>query len=225
MTIEVVSVHFPKAGGNSLYQSCVAAYGSDAVYQDYADAPADPCCQYSLDPDACRRKAREFVFAPGVRVVHGHFHPSKYEFITGAKWITFLRHPVDNLISIYYYWKTLETGNCILDYFRNYQLALPDLARLPLIRYLLSRTFFGGVDMNTFDFIGFMENYTEDMRKLSHLLSIPLVESRENINKYPGYQDEVSAVKADKQLMSTLHDYLIEDIKFYERLKTSRGAT
>jgi hypothetical protein len=222
MEVEIISVHFPKAGGSSLRQSFVAAYGKDAVHFDYTDDPADPCSCYSLDPDGCRRKAREVGCAPGVKVVHGHFHPSKYELMSNAKKITFLRHPVDNLISIYYFWKTLKEGHCLLNYARNSQLGLLDVARLPAIRYLLSRTYFGGVDMDTFDFIGFMESYAEDLRMLSGLLSIPIVESKENFNRYPGYQDKVGAIRSDNRLMSTLHDCLIEDIRFYERIKMRR---
>jgi hypothetical protein len=48
------------------------------------------------------------------------------------------------------------------------------LARLPSHRYLLSRTFFGRVDMDTFDFIGAMESYEQGSRALSRLLSLPL---------------------------------------------------
>src|SRR5262249_37714095 len=105
MHVEVISVHFPKAAGSSLHQSFIAAYGNDAVYIDNIDDPADPCSLYNLDPDACGCKAQKNSSILGARVIHGHFHPSKYEFVKHAKRITFLRHPVDNLISIYYYWK------------------------------------------------------------------------------------------------------------------------
>lgn len=225
MNVEVISVHFPKAGGTSLLQSLITAYGKETVCLDYLDDPADPCSHYSLDPEGCHRKARGVGCAPGVKVIHGHFHPSKYDFITRAKRITFLRHPIDTLISIYYFWKTLDKGHVLhglFHYFRDNQLTLLDFARLPTFRYLLSRTYFGGVDMNRFDFIGFMESYAEDMGALSRALSIPVVESRENVNRYPGYQDAVSSIQADKQLMSALHDYLIEDIRFYERVKMRR---
>jgi hypothetical protein len=222
MSVEIISVHFPKGGGSSVFQSLVTAYGKDAVCCDYIDDPADPCSHYSLDPEGCRRKARDAGCAPGVKVIHGHFHPSKYDFIAHAKRITFLRHPVDNLISIYFYWKTCEKGNCLFNHFRDNQLTLLDLPRLPAIRYLLSRTFFGDVDMNRFDFIGFMESYSADIRALSRLLSLPVFESNENFNRYSNYQEEREAIKSDNRLMSMLHDDLAEDIKFYERIKASR---
>jgi hypothetical protein len=85
MNVEVVSVHFPKAGGSSLRRSLVMAYGDDAVFFDYADDPADPCSRYSLDPDGCRTATKDRGFDSRVRVVHGHFSPSKYDFLQKAK--------------------------------------------------------------------------------------------------------------------------------------------
>src|SRR6266404_2007343 len=224
MNVEVISVHFPKSAGSSIRRSFAAAYGNDTVYLDYADDPVDPCSHYNVDPDSCRRKALETCSARGARVVHGHFHPSKYQLIDNAKRITFLRHPIDNLISIYYFWQTCETGHCLFNYFRDNKLALLGLAHLPAIRYLLSRTYFGGVDMKIFDFIGLMETYSSDLQMLSALLSIPIVESKENVNEYPGYDEEVSAIKADKPLMTALHNCLSEDLQFYERIRMSRAV-
>jgi hypothetical protein len=76
--------------------------------------------------------------------------------------------------------------------------------------------------MNTFDFIGFMESYAEDIRVLSRLLSIPIVEFRKNFNTSPNYQDNAGAIRADRRLMAVLEDYLAEDIRFYETLKMAR---
>jgi hypothetical protein len=219
MTIELISVHFPKAAGSSVRQSLTTAYGNDAVFLDYTDDPADPGSCYSLDPDGCRRVTRQRGFASGVRVVHGHFHPSKYQFINDAKRVTFLRHPVDNLISIYYFWKTCNEGHCLYNYFRDNQLSLLELAGIPAIRYLFTKTYFGGVDMNIFDFIGFMKNYTEDLQTLSRLLCVPLIETKENVNKHLDYEEAVGAIKADTRLMAKLHDCLLEDVKFYEELR------
>lgn len=224
METRIISVHFPKAGGSSLRQSLVASYGADAVLCDYKDDPKDPCSQYSLDPVGCRRKARERGLPTGIKVVHGHFHPSKYDFVDDAKRITFVRHPVDNVISIYYYWQTLDTAHCLFNYFRDSRLTLLDLAFLPAIRYLFSRTYFGGVDLTRFDFIGFMDSYAEDLKKLGQLLSVPFSEFKENITTCPGYRDKVNAVKADKRLMAALSDCLSDDIKLYEEVKRSRSG-
>ncbi|HXF76892.1 MAG TPA: sulfotransferase family 2 domain-containing protein [Methylomirabilota bacterium] len=224
MKIEVVSVHFPKAAGSSLRRSFVTAYGEDAVFFDYADDPADPCSRWSLDPDGCRRAAERARFSSSTRVVHGHFHPLKYQFVKAAKRITFLRHPVDNLISIYCFWKTCSEGHCLFNYFRDNQLSLLDLARIPAIRHLFTKTYFSRVDMNVFDFIGFMENYAQDLQTLSNLLGVPLRETQENVNKHPNYEEIKGTIKADAALMAKLQDCLLEDVRFYEKLRSLRSA-
>ncbi len=85
-----------------------------------------------------------------------------------------------------------------------------------------TRSFFGGVDMEVFDFIGLHENYSEDMRTLASLLEIPISELRENTNTYPNYRDEVEAVKTDTKLMNKLNNLLVDDIRFYDRIVRRR---
>lgn len=85
MSVEIISVHFPKAGGSSTKKSLIAAYGQEGVYFDYEDDPKDPVCQFYLDPAGCRIKANKIVDKPMIRVIHGHFNPSKYDLIKNAK--------------------------------------------------------------------------------------------------------------------------------------------
>lgn len=221
------------------------AFGGDAVYCDYNDPPVNPCCQYHIDPEGCRIRAQQISDSPKIRVIHGHFHPSKYERLENAFRMTFLRHPVENLISIYFFWKTLEPRPSIfyrlmprrwrgvkqreakithgvLEYFHKNQLTILETARLPMLRYLMSQTYFGGVDLPSFDFIGFAESYTRDLQMLSEMLSIPLDEARRNVNLYPNYVQERESLKADRQLMNQLHELLQDDIRLYEHLWNQR---
>jgi hypothetical protein len=224
MAVELISVHFPKAAGTSFLHSLVRAYGQDAVFLDYEDDPANPCSTYSLDPDGCRNTAREASHAPDVKVIHGHFHPSKYDFANGVSRITFLRHPVDTLISIYYYWKTCEDGHCLFNYAREHRLTLYEAARLPALKYLLSRTYFGNYDMDRFDFIGFIETYSDDLRGLARALSVSFVETKENQNVYPGYRDEIAEIRTNRSLLSDLEHVLIDDIRFYDSVRNRRAT-
>ena len=94
------------------------------------------------------------VFEDRIRVIHGHLPVAKYAHLARARRITFLRHPVSNLISIYHFWKQIITdSHCLFNYFRANNLGVLELARLPHLRYLLSRTYFGDVDVRSFDFI------------------------------------------------------------------------
>jgi hypothetical protein len=221
MSANVISVHFPKGAGSALAQSFIAAFGQDAVHLDYSDDPVDPCSNFNIDPDASFEQARLVSTNPNIRVVHGHFNPEKYHLVDGAKRITFLRHPVDNLISIYFFWKNCtDRGHALFEYARTRNLSLLEVARLPAIRYLFSRTYFGGVDLRTFDFVGFFDTYSADVKVLSDILNVSLPEVRTNTNRYPNYADEVAAILSDKRTMALLNDYLREDIRFYEWVRS-----
>lgn len=224
MDAKIISVHFPKAGGTSLKKSLINAFGPEHVYLDYKDDPKDPICQYNLDPERACQRAAILAAQPEIQVIHGHFHPGKYGLVKGARWITFLRHPLDNLFSIYFYWKTIPgLAHALYNYFKFQNLTLLDMSRLPVIRYLMSRTYFGGVDMDSFEFIGFQENYLADLRSLALRLSIPFDENHENLNVYSNYSAEVQAIRSDQRMLEQLSENLAADIDFYERVKKSRA--
>jgi hypothetical protein len=102
MALKLISVHFPKVGGSSLRSALEATSGEPAVPNDDSDDPADPCRRFNLDPHGCIEAARATGPPDHVEVLHGHFHISKFLHYTDAMKIAFLRHPVENLISIYY---------------------------------------------------------------------------------------------------------------------------
>lgn len=217
MAIEVISVHVPKAAGNSFRDALTTTFGEAAVHLDYVDDPVDPCCQFRLDPEGCRRSARDKGFAPDVKVIHGHFHPSKYDHLKDAKRITFLRPPVENLISIYYFWKAFAgESHCLFRYVRDNGLSLLDLARIPALRNLYSKTYFDGVPLDRFDYIGSTESYPESLRAISQLLGVELKETRSNVNTFPNYQEEAGNLRADEAVLRTLRHHLREDLRFYE---------
>jgi hypothetical protein len=163
------------------------------------------------------------VYDDKIRVIHGHYHISKYAHLQSAKRITFLRHPLTNLLSIYFFWKTLSEGHALFQYCRANDLGILEFARLPRLRYLLSRTYFGNVDLKTFDFVGTTENYPADIQKLAHVLGLPLTESTVNVTAHPDYPGGSQKILSDAPLVAQLREILAEDIQFYEQAVHSLG--
>ena len=97
--------------------------------------------------------------------VHGHFPIQKYDLVSPAVRVVMLREPVENLISIYYYWKSLfdspAEGHGIYAFVKKQRLSLLEMAQIPVLRRLMSVTFFGDFDMRRFDVIGAHEHRSE----------------------------------------------------------------
>ena len=200
----VVSVHFPKAAGSSLKFQFQKLLG-DQVLLDYSSDPL---------VDLNRQRAE---FPPEKTLVHGHFHPARYASAQAYR-LTFLRHPVDNLISIYFYWKSLaEPGHALHAQFLHERPSVLEFTSYPGIGTLMSETYFGHFDMRQFDFIGFYETRSADLQRLADDLGVPL--QPEVYMNETSEMAERRELEADISLRRRLTDLLAADVAFYDRLR------
>ncbi len=169
------------------------------------------------------RDAVEPGLPEGIDLVHGHFRPGRYEAVQPAFRFTFLREPVDLLLSFYFFWRTLPyEGQALHRRFLDEQPTLEAFATWDPIRRLSSDTFFGGYDMGRFDFIGFHETRAEDMLRLNVLAGLELEpERRDNVTQ--AGNEERAAVRADARRMAALADLLIDDVRFYDAQRARRA--
>jgi hypothetical protein len=212
----VISVHFPKSAGTSLVRSAQAALGEARVLLDYGDNPANPGSRYRVDPvgfeRARPRSTGDYAF------IHGHFHPEKYALIEpcARMLVTILREPVDNLLSIYRFWRQAPAGDTLHDYFLKQNLSPLELARLPLINRLMSETYFGSWDMTSFDFVGDYADYGGAVCQIAELLGVPLSECAENVSPKEDFAPEIR---------SELANLLAPEIAFYHQWRGYRRNT
>ncbi len=212
----IISLHVPKAAGTSLLTLLRRKFGEEGVLQDYADDPANPASGYFLDPQSWLEQ-RPTSLPAGCRAVHGHFHASKYDRLAGAFRFTFLRHPVENMLSIFSYWRRIPPQPSPLhQYFLREDLDILGLARLPLLRYLYTRTYFGGWDMGRMDHVGRHETRAEGLRRLGETLGVELDASLHLNSTHADGNAERESLRADAQLMARLTDLLADDLHFYE---------
>ena len=209
----LISVHVAKAGGSATGRVLRDSYG-EAFQGDYTDNPANPSSQRVLDP--LRYFNRRELLPAGIRCVHGHFHPGKFQIDPTVILFTLIRHPVDNIISIYFFWKNMKRQNDILhDYFLDQNLTIADTARLPILRWLLSKTYFEGFDMGRFNIIARHDDRDQALTELSSLIGITLgVSIRENIT---AFNPERYETETNTKLRMMLEDILSDDIRFYEK--------
>jgi hypothetical protein len=210
---QLISVHVAKAGGSSLLKIFESRFG-DRLLKDYAENPADPLSPRNLDPE--RYFARQTRIAETIACVHGHFHPGKYAIPANAILSTILRHPVENLISIHFFWKTLGPGHDPLhDYFLAQNLSLLETAKLPLLRHLFSKTYFGGFDMGRFNVVGRHDSRGAALQKIAAIIGGTFeADTHENVTQPTPERQEA---ESNPRMQRALEDILIDDIRFHDR--------
>lgn len=165
----LVSVHMPKTAGTSFAAALQARFG--AGYQpDYADLPMQaPRWRRQSDAllrshDTCRA-----LCAESVQCIHGHFLPAKY--VPLAQWrqvgfVTWLRDPVERVVSHYHFWRRDYDGSDAAQPLRNRMLAedwsLERFALGPELRNVY-RQYLWQFDVSRFAFIGVTERYAQDL--------------------------------------------------------------
>jgi hypothetical protein len=206
----IISVHVPKTSGSSLHSQFVAHYG-DQVSLDLTHDPFTPAGQL------------QGVFPPNKTLLHGHFAARRYK-VEQAFWLTFLRNPVDNLISIYFYWRSiLVPAQELHRKFLSEQPSVVELAKYSGLNLLFSETYFGGFDMGRFNFVGFHENRGSDIPQLGCMLGLPLT-SKVHVNASAAATQRQLA-EADPKLRRGLSNVLRRDLDLYEKIAVARGLT
>lgn len=208
-----IGVHFPKAGGNSLMEVLRNKF-ADRLLLDYTETPALPQVQRHLDPHSYFM--RRDPIPGGIACVFGHFHPAKYQHHAAIRF-TVLRNPVENMISIYAYFKATPPTppGLIHQYMLRENLDVVGLARLPLLRRLMSETYFGGVDMKSFQLVGRHEEREQTNAALCKLLDLePFEDVRANVTPPSAERDQIAA---DSRICGKLADILHDDMVFYEQ--------
>jgi hypothetical protein len=151
----IVSIHVPKTGGET-FRDILEAMTGGHVQRDYGDRPlAPPTLGHRLRLATARPH-----LDPGTRAVHGHFIATKYyRRYPQARYMAWLREPVERLASHYHYWRRKpDRQNPTCRRLLEEDLSLEAFAALPEMRDVQAR-FLGDVPVARLDFIGLTERY------------------------------------------------------------------
>ncbi len=177
----------PKTGGSSFLATLENHFG-EALLKDYNDIPINTHYVKRNAAALCKCVINNFHIFDNIKCIHGHFLPLKYRLVlksNNTNFVTWLRDPVERMVSHYYYWK------------RNYRPATaPALHRKviqenwslerfclgPELQNLYSQ-FLWGFPPDLFNFIGITEYYLEDFNFFTNtFLGISLPQEKKNIN-------------------------------------------
>jgi hypothetical protein len=170
----IISVHIPKCGGISFQHILRGIYGNRRVWLNYG----------TIFDRADAGRLRHLV-PEGLRCVHGHFLSDAFDWIApDGDRVTWLRHPVDRVISNYYHFlRHPDPANpCSRELWAR-GLTLQKFAELPLMRNEITR-YLAGKPLRAFKFVGIMERFAESLRLFGGAFGVPVpaCPPRENVN-------------------------------------------
>jgi hypothetical protein len=223
MQRDIVFLHVPKTGGSAVRTALVRGCRDRRVLFDYgaAEKQTTPALRDALYRDGEVGDGvtlRRHLHDRRGLLLAGHFKAAKYwDAFHPDSFVTFLRDPIDRLISEYNH------------HAERHGLASPieEFLEKSLFRRHVS-ALFRGVDPAEFGFVGFTETFEDDIRALSVRLGRPLAAERENEGAYRPDVREKAGDPAFRQYVRRLvaddHDLYRRLRNRYDKLRTRRLA-
>ncbi len=209
MPKDVVFVHIPKTAGSSLRTGLEKALRKDyRMLFDYGrdGGKTTPELLELLYDRQALHEFRSHYPRDTPTFLSGHFPASKYlPFFNPGTFVTFLRNPVDRVISEYAHF-TARNG---------FGGGLHDFLALPHMTTRLQH--FIDVDIRAFGFIGFMEEFETSVQALSEQVGFPIPIIRKN----PGDYSQVEAQLRNDETLAIVRESCKGDIAFYETIRRS----
>jgi hypothetical protein len=212
----IISLHLPKTAGTSFSKALEDHFGTQLL-KDYADLPINTPV---FERNRAALKAGIGIGdrgLDGITCVHGHFLPLKYLLLADKadlRFITWMRDPVERLLSHYYFWKrTYDPQNAPrlhrLVHEENWSIERFCLG--PELRNLYGQ-FLWGFPLERFDFIGITEFYGVDLAFFSQkYLGVHLEPYWENAGGSRAHY------RIDPGLRRQIEVYHAYDMSLYER--------
>ena len=162
--LELVSIHIPKTAGSSFFRMLKQSYGKNGVLR---------LNTMNLPEDRQEEVLVELKSITLPKVIHGHVKLSQLDYIIREyqpKIITWMREPVDRVISNYYFaMQRVRDGKALTRKAHTRDFSLLEYARIEENRNRASMLLEGSKLEDLF-FIGFYEELEQDTRKLCQLL-------------------------------------------------------
>ncbi|NVO04070.1 MAG: hypothetical protein HXX09_15345 [Bacteroidetes bacterium] len=217
----LISLHLPKTGGIS-FLACIEQHFEDSLLKDYYSLP-------KKTPENIRKYLRKKTSLHsslsnakknfnGIGCIHGHFLPLKYLLLASKrslKFVTWMRNPVERLVSHYFYWKSNFEPNSspgLQSKMIKEEWSLKRFCLGPEVRNIYTQ-YLWGFPLEYFDFIGITEFYEEDLQYFGkHFLNTSLEVQKLNVGN-----EGNGGYKIDPSFRKEIETFHAKDMELYQR--------
>ncbi|MDH5681932.1 MAG: sulfotransferase family protein [Spirochaetota bacterium] len=154
------------------------------------------------------------------KCIHGHFNQPKYmNYLPEAKWITWLRDPIERAISNYYHmFRHPEPGDSFCMKVVNRNMALEDFLKLEesyryYSRYNNKKSFI------SYDFVGITEEFEKGLKLFFKLFNFPEDKNIQVTSVNTNPQKESNKYPLEESLREELVDLYDDELKLYNSMK------
>ncbi len=213
----LLSIHVPKAAGNSFREALMGAYGPRIMldYGDWAGFNTPEANERRAERERNMR-ARRDELAADYDAIHGHFIADKYlGLFPDAKYCAFFRDPYQQAVAHYYFLqRNPQRPHPEETIFHERNMSLADYLEWSAFQNHQSQ-FLGSLSIDDLAFVGLSEEYAESLAMFEAIFGIALAVKFENVN--PLRQAE--GYHIDAEVRKAVNKYRPADVELYERAK------
>jgi hypothetical protein len=212
----ILSIHVPKAAGNSFRESLMAVFGERIMrdYGDWAGFNTPEANQRRAEREQSMR-ARRDELAEQYDAIHGHFVADKYRgLFENEQFLAFFRNPYQQAVAHYYFLqRNPQRTHPEAKIFHEAKMSLPEYLEWDAFRDHQSQ-FLGSLSIDDLAFVGLAERYGESLVLFRQRFGYDLGPPRfENVNTE---QDGAEYV-IDNDCRKAIEKYRAADFELYAR--------
>ena len=205
----ILSIHIPKTAGQSFIRILQQAYGQEQVL-------------HINRGKLIRTKQQLKALSPNrFKVIHGHL--PYQEFLSPhntdcTKIITFLRDPVERVLSNFRYYRRMKDERIKAGKKVRHYHDLQDFIQLEERQNVMT-SFLNGLELEALFFLGFQEDFRQDVKLLARKLEWDVPESA-----YETRKNTTSAATVSDTIRNQISDLNKLDVELYNRARSLKES-